>query len=117
MTWLLERLRRLPCVFRGHDSVLHFENNRLSLRCLSCGYRTPGWRLGPDVGYASSPVHKLSPRPVGDPARPRVILDKTGGSAFAAHVARADRVDNASAVKGPRARGTDRSSRVMRLAS
>ena len=117
MTWLLEQLRRLPCVFRGHDSVRHFENNRISLRCLSCGYRTPGWRLGPDVGHASSPVHELSPRPAGDPARPRVIFDKTSGSAFAAPVARADRTDNASAARRPRARDDDRSSRVMRLAS
>ena len=117
MIWLLERLLRLPCLFRGHDSVLHFENTRISLRCLSCGYRTPGWRLGPDVGYASSPVHKLSPRPAGDPARPREILDKTGGSAFAAHVARADGVDDASAARRPRARGDDRSSRAIRLAS
>jgi hypothetical protein len=88
MAWLFERLRRLPCVFRGHNSVLCFERDRLSLRCLSCGYRTTGWSLGPDVGHTSSPVHDLSPQPTGDLARPRVIVDETGGSAFAEHVTR-----------------------------
>jgi hypothetical protein len=117
MTWLLERLRRLPCVFRGHNSVLHFETDRLSLRCLSCGYRTRGWRLGPDIGHAPSPVHEFSPRPLEDHARPLVILDETGGSAFAEHESRADRFDEASAASRPRALGDDRKSRVMRLAS
>jgi hypothetical protein len=117
MTWLFDQLRRLPCVFQGHDSVLHFESDRISLRCLSCGYRSPGWRLGPDVGYTSSPVHELSPQPATDLARPLVILDKKAGSAFAAHVSRADGFDEASAAKGPRALGDDRKSRVMRLAS
>jgi len=117
MTWLLERLRHLPCAFRGHDSVLYFESNRISLRCLWCGYRTPGWRLGPDIGHSSSPVHELSSRPVNGRVRPPVIFDKTSGSAFAQHVARADRFDEASAARGPRALGDDRKSRVMRLAS
>src|SRR5512136_1839251 len=108
MTWLLDRLRRLPCVFRGHDSVLHFESDRLSLRCLSCGYSTPGWRLGPDIGYASSPIHELSPRPLADSARRLMILDEAGGSAFAAHVSRADRFDEASAASRPGAIGDGR---------
>ena len=116
MTWLLERLWRLACIFRGHDSVLHFECDRLSLRCLSCGYRTPGWTLRPDVGYASSPVHKISPQTTEDLAPPPVIFEESSGSAFAAHVERADRLNTASA-KRPRALGDDRKSRMMRLAS
>jgi hypothetical protein len=117
MTWLLDRLRRFPCVFRGHDSVLHFESDRLSLRCLWCGYRTRGWRLGPEGGYAPLPIHKLSPRSLGDPARPRVILDETGGSTFAQHVSRAERFDEASAPSRPGAIGDGRKSRVMHLAN
>jgi len=31
------------CAVRGHDSVLHFEENRVRLRCTSCGYDSPGW--------------------------------------------------------------------------
>jgi hypothetical protein len=117
MTWLLDRLRRFPCVFRGHDSVLHFESDRLSLRCLSCGYRTRGWRLGRDSAYAPLPIHELSPRSLGDPARPRVILDEKGGSTFAQHVSRADRFDEGSAASRPGAIGDGRKSRVMHLAS
>ena len=27
----------------GHDVLLHFEHERMSLQCTSCGYQTPGW--------------------------------------------------------------------------
>jgi hypothetical protein len=54
---------------------------------------------------------------MGDLARPRVIVDETGGSAFAEHVTRADRYDEESAARRPRARCDDRKSPVMRLAS
>jgi hypothetical protein len=30
---------------RGHDMVLHFEAERLSLQCLACGARTQGWTI------------------------------------------------------------------------
>lgn len=40
--WLL---RRLLCGLMGHDMVKHFEPQRLSLRCLSCGAETRGWTL------------------------------------------------------------------------
>jgi hypothetical protein len=33
------------CAVRGHDSVLHFEENRVRLRCTSCGYDSPGWEV------------------------------------------------------------------------
>jgi hypothetical protein len=42
---LSERLRHVFCGFRGHDTLLHFEDERMSLRCVSCGYETPGWEL------------------------------------------------------------------------
>jgi hypothetical protein len=116
VTWLLERLRRLPCILSGHDSVLCFECDRLSLRCLSCGYRTPGWSLRPDVGHASSPVHELLPQTARDLAQPPVIFRESSGSAFAQQVARADSSNEASA-RRPRALGDDSKSRMMRLAS
>jgi hypothetical protein len=49
MTKTLKWLRQLTCGLRGHDEVLHFERNRLSLRCLSCGHQTAGWNLARDV--------------------------------------------------------------------
>ncbi|CAN5541732.1 hypothetical protein BH23ACI1_BH23ACI1_21970 [soil metagenome] len=33
------------CGVRGHDSVLHFEANRVMMRCTSCGHDTPGWEI------------------------------------------------------------------------
>jgi hypothetical protein len=40
-----ERLSQTLCGFRGHDTLLHFEDERMSLRCVSCGFETPGWEL------------------------------------------------------------------------
>jgi hypothetical protein len=117
MTWLLDRLRRLSCVFAGHDTIMFFERDRLSLRCLSCGYRTPGWKLGRDVGYAPSPVHKLSIQREDDRTAPPEILDESSGSAFAAGGSHADRFDEQSAARRPGALGADRKSRVIGLAS
>ena len=43
---LVESFRQALCSMRGHDSVLHFEENRVLLRCTSCGYDSPGWDVG-----------------------------------------------------------------------
>jgi len=39
------RLGQWLCGVRGHDSVLHFEGNRVMMRCTSCGHDTPGWEI------------------------------------------------------------------------
>jgi hypothetical protein len=41
MTWM----RQTICGLHGHDSLLHFEHDRMSLRCVSCGHESPGWEL------------------------------------------------------------------------
>ena len=38
-----DKVRQSICGLHGHDSLLHFEQGRLSLLCSSCGYETPGW--------------------------------------------------------------------------
>jgi hypothetical protein len=38
-------LRQTLCGLHGHDTLLHFEEERMSLRCASCGHQTPGWEL------------------------------------------------------------------------
>jgi hypothetical protein len=40
-----EHVRQFTCGLHGHDALLHFETGRLSMRCTSCGYETPGWDL------------------------------------------------------------------------
>lgn len=37
------QVRQFICGLNGHDSLLHFEQGRLSLLCTSCGHETPGW--------------------------------------------------------------------------
>ena len=48
-TGLIDRaanhMRQLFCGLHGHDTLLHFEQDRISLMCTSCGYETPGWHL------------------------------------------------------------------------
>ena len=39
------RVGQLLCGLRGHDAVLHFEGNRVMMRCTSCGHDTPGWEI------------------------------------------------------------------------
>lgn len=42
---LLNRVGQFLCGLRGHDSVLHFEANRVMMRCTSCGHESPGWEI------------------------------------------------------------------------
>jgi hypothetical protein len=39
------RIGQWFCAMRGHDSVLHFEGNRVMMRCTSCGHDSPGWEI------------------------------------------------------------------------
>jgi len=52
MTTLFRRVkwmvRRAICGLFGHDTLLHFEQHRLSLRCASCGHETTGWTIAED---------------------------------------------------------------------
>ncbi|MGH9143503.1 MAG: hypothetical protein ACRD2I_20390 [Vicinamibacterales bacterium] len=38
-------IKQTLCGLGGHDTLLHFEDERMSLRCVSCGHETPGWEL------------------------------------------------------------------------
>lgn len=46
VSWMLGRLGQVMCGLRGHDEVLHVENNRVQLRCTSCWHDSPGWDVG-----------------------------------------------------------------------
>ena len=64
----LGRLGQLMCGLRGHDSVLHFEGNRVNMRCTSCGHDTPGWEIsgrGPRRRYdGDARRHLLATNPI-----------------------------------------------------
>jgi hypothetical protein len=38
-------MRQAVCGLHGHDSLLHFEQDRMYLKCASCGHESPGWEL------------------------------------------------------------------------
>jgi hypothetical protein len=42
---MLDWLRQTFCAMHGHDTMMRFEQERMSLRCVSCGHETPGWSL------------------------------------------------------------------------
>jgi hypothetical protein len=49
-------VRRAICGLFGHDTLLQFEQHRLSLRCASCGHETTGWTIGEDRSRAHAPA-------------------------------------------------------------
>jgi hypothetical protein len=69
----ISRFGQLLCALRGHDSVLHFEGNRVMMRCTSCGYDSPGWEVSgrrPRQSYEGDERrHRMNPR--------RLVLRKT----------------------------------------
>ena len=68
-------LRQLLCGIGGHDLVMHFEQDRISLECLHCGYQTAGWSLRPEgLGSAPLPIHEPSPLTDAEPGHPRGIV-------------------------------------------
>ena len=46
LTRLAVKIRQGVCALHGHDSLLHFDNGRISLMCFSCGHESPGWEVG-----------------------------------------------------------------------
>lgn len=44
-TVVVAKVRQMFCGMHGHDSMLQFEQDRMFLRCVSCGHESPGWSL------------------------------------------------------------------------
>ena len=67
------RVGQFLCGLRGHDSVLHFEANRVMMRCTSCGHESPGWEISGRAPRAriegDARRHVLAPQ--------RLVLRKT----------------------------------------
>ena len=42
---MLDRIREAFCGLHGHDSMLQFQQDRMFLKCVSCGHESPGWSL------------------------------------------------------------------------
>ena len=42
----VRQVSRFVCGLQGHQIMLHFEPERLSLQCALCGYESEGWEVG-----------------------------------------------------------------------
>ena len=42
---MFDRVRQMFCGLHGHDSLLQFKQDRMFLKCFSCGHESPGWEL------------------------------------------------------------------------
>jgi hypothetical protein len=66
VTRTFRRIGQMLCGLSGHDLVRHYEQNRVSLQCASCGHVSPGWELTaplPQLRYSGDPArHQLHPR-------------------------------------------------------
>ena len=68
---MVERLRQMMCGLHGHDTLVQFEQDRMFLRCVSCGHETPGWELNeprPQVTVREAPRAAL--------ARPHFVTER-----------------------------------------
>lgn len=54
------------CGLHGHDSLLHFEEGRISLLCTSCGHQSPGWvvKKTPAHHHAEAPAQHVVSLPL-----------------------------------------------------
>jgi hypothetical protein len=43
---VVNQVARIWCGIHGHEIMLHFEPNKLSLQCSLCGYASEGWEVG-----------------------------------------------------------------------
>ena len=56
------RVREAFCGLHGHDSVLQFKQDRMFLKCFSCGHESPGWELNetPPTVVATADPQRLA---------------------------------------------------------
>jgi hypothetical protein len=59
-------VRQMFCGLHGHDTLLQFAQDRMFLRCVSCGHESPGWELNeapPTVTIQREPRAQALVRP------------------------------------------------------
>ena len=56
------------CGLQGHQILLHFEPNKLSLQCALCGYESEGWEVGRPMT-----ARRLANNPQARPERRRTL--------------------------------------------
>lgn len=61
---VFDRLQQMMCGLHGHDTLLQFKQDRMFLRCQSCGHETPGWDLNEAPPSVTTPVVHERHQPV-----------------------------------------------------
>ncbi|MGE3512836.1 MAG: hypothetical protein AB7N65_28575 [Vicinamibacterales bacterium] len=60
---MLQRFGQMICGIQGHEHLVQFSEERIFLRCITCGHESPGWevptRLKP--ARASTPRARVVP--------------------------------------------------------
>ena len=69
VTNMFDRMRQTYCGLHGHDNLLQFEQDRMFLKCTSCGHESPGWEI------AEAPPLPADHKPARRPAlvRPQLV--------------------------------------------
>jgi hypothetical protein len=60
---VFDRVRQTFCGLHGHDSLLQFEQDKMYLKCVSCGHQSPGWELADTPRPAMMTVREEVRRP------------------------------------------------------
>ena len=63
---VIDKVRQMFCGLHGHDNLLQFEQDRMFLKCVSCGRETPGWALDearPTVTARGDAARQVAARP------------------------------------------------------
>jgi hypothetical protein len=65
---LVREVAQISCGIHGHQIMLHFEPNKLSLQCSLCGYASDGWEVGRPMT-----ARRLANNPQARPDRRRTL--------------------------------------------
>jgi hypothetical protein len=68
---VFDRVRQAFCGLHGHDSLLQFEQDRMFLKCVSCGHESHGWEIADTAPPTVASVREEVRRPA--LVRPQLI--------------------------------------------
>ena len=56
------QVRQFVCGLHGHDELFHFDRERLSLFCASCGHQSAGWRVSETAPRRTAEPGVMNPK-------------------------------------------------------
>ena len=61
---MLIQMDQFVCGLTGHDELMRFEPERLSLRCTRCGHQSAGWEVRSPRSAVISKIASFDRRPM-----------------------------------------------------